>query len=139
MNNESVSIQTATWCCVGIIVSSIVFTFVRNQYYFFVGRIGINIHSALTVVIYKKLLKMSNSSFEVTSIGKITNIISNDIQRFTEICWTLGYVAIAPVQSMIVMYLMWGYLGRACLGGIVILILFIPFQVFMGRLFNQFR
>lgn len=139
MKNDDVTFKIAAYCCFGIIMSSIVFTFVRNQFYFFVGRIGINIQSALTVLIYKKLLRMSNNSFEVTSIGKITNIISNDIQRFTEICWTLGYVGIAPLQSVIVMTIMWQYLGRACLGGIVILVLFIPFQVCMGRLFNRFR
>ena len=139
MNNPDITFEIASYCCCGIIISSIIFTLVRNQFYFFVGRIGINIQSALTVLIYKKLLKMSNNSFEITSIGKITNIISNDIQRFTEICWTLGYVVIAPIQSAIVMTIMWGYLGRACLGGVVILILYIPFQVFMGRLFNKFR
>ena len=138
-NDDEITFEIASYCCIGIILSSIVFTFVRNQFYFFVGRIGMNIHSALTVMIYKKLLRMSHSSFEITSVGKITNIISNDIQRFTEICWTLGYLVIAPIQSIIVMTIMWQYLGRACLGGVVILILFIPFQVFMGKLFNKFR
>ena len=82
---------------------------------------------------------MSKSSFEDTSIGQILNIISNDLQRFFDICYSLAYVAIAPIQSIIAMYILWQYLGLACLGAIVILILFIPFQGFMGKKAEEFR
>ena len=37
------------------------------------------------------------------------------------------------------MYLMWDYLEYSCLAGLTVMLLFIPFQVLMGRLFLRVR
>lgn len=122
-----------------IIVSSVVFAFSRHIAFVLVLRIGNNIRTALTVMIYKKVLKLSKSSFEKTNIGNILNVLANDLLRFEDFSWQFIYLLIAPVMSIIVIYLCWYYLGVACVGGLVILLLFIPFQGLMGRLFSKYR
>ncbi|CAG2105078.1 unnamed protein product [Medioppia subpectinata] len=42
-------------------------------------------------------------------------------------------------KAAIVLYLLWPYLRWACLAGMGILVLFIPFQVLMGRMFRSIR
>lgn len=37
------------------------------------------------------------------------------------------------------MYLLWGHLSWACITGITVLVLFVPFQGLMGRLFQAVR
>ena len=120
-------------------MTSILETFGRNHYQFLVRRIALNCRTSLTVLVYKKILKLSKSSFESTSVGQVLNILANDLNRFDELGHVMVYIVIAPIQSLIVLYIMSQYLGLACIGGMVILFLFIPLQGLMGRFFNQFR
>ena len=131
--------QKAYLAAGAICISSIFETFGRNHYQLLVRRVALNCRTSLTMLVYKKILRLSKSSFEKTSVGQILNILANDLNRFDELGHIMIYILIAPIQSVIVMYIMWGYLGIASVGGLVILFLFIPFQGVMGRLFNIFR
>lgn len=66
------------------------------------------------------------------------NILSNDLNRFDEF-FRLWALVMAPVQVAISVYIMWMHLGISCLGGIAILLFFVPFQALMGQLFGKFR
>ncbi|CAG2114053.1 unnamed protein product [Medioppia subpectinata] len=46
---------------------------------------------------------------------------------------------VAPLQTAIVLYLLWLHLRWACLTGMGIIVLFIPFQVLMGRMSRSIR
>lgn len=141
-NNEGIIEEqkiNAYYATIGICVSSILETFGRNHYQFLVRRIALNCRTSLTVLVYKKILKLSKSSFESTSVGQVLNILANDLNRFDELGHVMVYIVIAPIQSIIVLYIISQYLGLACIGGMIILFLFIPLQGLMGKLFNQFR
>lgn len=134
-----VSDQKAIIAAVILIISSFVFAFSRHPAFVLCLRVANNVRSALTVMIYRKVLKLSKSSFEQTDIGQILNILANDLNRFEDVGWQLPYILIGPTMSVVVVYISYKYLGVACVGGLVILILFIPFQGLMGRLFQTFR
>lgn len=131
--------EEAIYYAVALIVSSFAFAFSRHPAFVLCLRVANNVRTALTVMIYRKILKLSKSSFEQTDIGQILNIIANDLNRFEDVGWQLPYILIGPTMSVVVIYISYTYLGVACVGGLVILILFIPFQGLMGRLFNTFR
>lgn len=46
---------------------------------------------------------------------------------------------VSVMQTILVMYFLWGHLQWACLTGIAMLILFVPFQGLMGRCFQAVR
>lgn len=131
---DPVTFATANWAVFGICT-----TLSKHQWLTSVQRYGMYAKSALTVLIYKKILRLSKSSFEKTSVGQILNMLANDLSRLDEISHTFCYLFVGPIQTVVVIIIMWQYLGVACLGGIVILLLFIPFQGMMGRLFSKFR
>ena len=88
---------------------------------------------------YKKALKLSRASVGQTAVGQIVNIMSNDVNRFDEFTIFASYLVVAPIQTAIIVYIVWTYLDVACLAGIGLLLLFIPFQALMGRLFSGVR
>ncbi|CAG2100926.1 unnamed protein product, partial [Medioppia subpectinata] len=89
------------------------------------NRVGVRIRAACCALIYSKSMRLSYSSLGQTTVGQILNIMSNDVNRFDD--------------AAIVLYLLWPHLRWACLTGIGILVLFIPFQVLMGRMFRSIR
>lgn len=136
---EYVSHEQAIYYAAALIVTSFLFAFSRHPAFVLCLRVASNVRTALTVMIYRKILRLSKSSFEQTDIGQILNILANDLNRFEDVGWQLPYLLIGPTMSIVVIYISYTYLGIACIGGLVILILFIPFQGLMGRLFNTFR
>lgn len=131
--------EACYWAVGGLCGTTIGIGLIRNHYFAYVERVGMNVQTSLGVLIYKKIMRLSSSAFETTSIGQILNIISNDFNRFEELSYVLYYTVVAPVQSALAIYLMWPYLGFACFGGIIVLFLYIPFQFLMGRFFRLFR
>lgn len=49
------------------------------------------------------------------------------------------YIFIGPIEAIVVMIIMWQYVGIATLAGIICLLLFCPFQGVMMKLFEVFR
>ncbi|CAG2102834.1 unnamed protein product [Medioppia subpectinata] len=84
-------------------------------------------------------MRLSHSSLGQTTVGQILNIMSNDVHRFDEFAIISRSLFTAPLQAAIVLYLLWPYLRWACLAGMTVLVLFIPFQALMGRLFRNIR
>lgn len=138
-NIEHVSHGQAISYAMILTISSFAFAFSRRSITVLCLRIANNVRTALTVMIYRKILKLSKSSLEQTDIGQVLNIISNDLKRFENIGFHLSFILIGPIMSIIVIYISYSYLGVACIGGFATLIFFILFQGFMGRLFNIFR
>jgi len=64
-----------------------------------------------------------------TSTGQIVNLMSNDVGRFDSTAIYLHYLFIGPLQAIVVVVILYFYvIGPSCLAGLVILILFVPFQ-----------
>jgi len=67
-----------------------------------------------------------------TGVGQLTNIISNDVNRFDRLKDT-PYIITVPIQTLVVALVLWYYIGVSAIAGIVVLILAIPIQ---GKCFN---
>ena len=77
--------QAYAFTAAGVIcLSSILETFGRNHYQLHVRRIALNCRTSMTMLVYKKILRLSKSSFEKTSVGQILNILANHMNRFDE-------------------------------------------------------
>ena len=122
-----------------LIVITGIFTSMRH-YFFLVGfNLGMRVRAGLTVLIYKKILKMSKSSDIQTNAGQVLNVIANDLWRFEEVSCQFYSVLAGPIMLAVVLWSTYTSFGSACFGGFIVMILFIPFQGLMGRLFTRFR
>ena len=68
------------------------------------------------------------SSFNAVDMSRLDDFSINSI-----------YLLLAPVQSAIIIYITWLYLGPSCFAGVGILLLYIPLQSLLGRLFGKVR
>lgn len=123
------------------VISSVINVVTRHRGNILLTRIGNKVRTAITMMVYKKILLTSSSSLSEggTNIGNIMNILANDLNRFEELSWVLIFIVLGPSMGIFVMYVTWIFLGIAFLGGLIMLIIFIIFQAFMSRYFNKFR
>jgi ATP-binding cassette subfamily C (CFTR/MRP) protein 4 len=138
--NDAVSETEANLYGYGIVVTSVIFVVTRQHSFTVVQRIGNNIRSGITILVYKKLTKLKKSSFHDSSdIGKVLNVLANDLNRIDEICRWFIFIICGPLMAIYVVVVSWNTIGVASMGGLTVLLLFIPFNAMMGRLFNKYR
>ena len=131
--------RTAWLCLAGINACQLSACLVDHPMIHHMMRLGMRQRIAACTLMYQKSLKLSRSALDETAVGQIINIMSNDVNRFDEFATASMYYIIAPIQTGIVVYIVWTYLRWTAFIGLVVLLLFIPFQALMGRLFSKVR
>jgi hypothetical protein len=66
-------------------------------------------------------------------------LFSGVMQCVLQMTIFLHYLWVGPLQAVAVLVLLWYELGVACLAGFLLLLLLIPLQACMGKLFSKLR
>ncbi|KAL3283448.1 hypothetical protein HHI36_006593 [Cryptolaemus montrouzieri] len=124
----------------GMCVLSLLTTLLGNQINCGVFLMGMRIRVALSSLIYRKILKLSQLSLGKTAAGQVVNLLSNDVARFDLVVLGLNYLWIGPIQVVIVSYLMWSQMGPSSMVGVLtMLIMTVPLQLLLGSLTSKNR
>lgn len=89
-------------------------------------RLGMNFRTALTRLVYEKALRVSGGSVQRFTVGKIVNLISNDVNRFEVVFVNVDFSYLAMPYTAIAMAILYWYFGRASLGALAIAVVYIP-------------
>lgn len=73
-------------------------------------------------------LRLSKTALGETTVGQAVNLLSNDVARFDKTFLVLAFLVIAPVETMIIVYLLWSRIGISAVLGVVSILLVIPVQ-----------
>ncbi|XP_064568791.1 ATP-binding cassette sub-family C member 4 isoform X3 [Zonotrichia leucophrys gambelii] len=74
-----------------------------------------------------------------TTTGQIVNLLSNDVNKFDQVTIFLHFLWAGPLQAIAVTVLLWMEIGPSCLAGMAVLIILLPVQTCIGRLFSSLR
>lgn len=85
--------------------------------------------------IYRKSLKLSNTSKQNKSVGEIVNLMSIDTQKFSDTVSNLHIIWGGPVVIALAVYFLWQEIGPSTLAGVGLMILLIPLNILIaGRM-----
>ena len=76
---------------------------------------GVRLRSSAISALFSKSLRLSNDSRQKTTTGNIVNLMTVDAQRFADIMLQIHYIWASPLQVMIAMWFLWGYVGVSSL------------------------
>ncbi|KAJ8954555.1 hypothetical protein NQ318_000789 [Aromia moschata] len=138
--NQTSMSQNEAYLLAGLIVVAVLVNVMCvHNYQYHVMHLGMKIRVAACSLIYRKALRLSKSALAETTIGQMVNLLSNDVGRFDFTGQHLHNLWIAPTETLVVMYLVYIYIGPSGLIGTIFLLLFVPFQMYMGKKTSQFR
>ncbi|XP_076646648.1 putative multidrug resistance-associated protein lethal(2)03659 isoform X1 [Halictus rubicundus] len=96
--------------------------------------VGMKIRVACCTLIYRKILRLSNSVLEnETSTGQMVNFLSNDVNRLDYFVFGIHYLWIGPTQMILITYFIFREIGYGALTGMSVVVLSIPLQLYLGR------
>ena len=114
------------------VVAAMLFVTLINQYlYAYSGyiayRANIDIKIGLINLIYRKITKIKFNSLQKYKIGKVINLVANDLTQFDTQPRFISCFFAAIFALIAGSWLLFHFLGVACLPGIGYLLLVIPF------------
>ncbi|KAI8046520.1 probable multidrug resistance-associated protein lethal(2)03659 [Drosophila gunungcola] len=117
----------------GLIAGSVFSVVIGHPYMLGLLHLGMKMRVALSSLIYRKALRLSRTALGDTTVGQVVNLLSNDVGRFDTVLINVHYLWIAPLELIVVTYLMYLEIGISSLFGVAIMLLFLPFQSYLGK------
>ena len=119
--------------CCGLIV------FPSKQHCFLqTYRKGLQLKVGLIATIYHKTLRLPSIGVDVSN-GHVTNLASNDVERFQFTSVSAVFILVGPVASVLILIVGIFVTGPAFAIGFSLMILLMPIQIHVGRKFAQVR
>lgn len=118
-----------------LIVINFVYCTYAHNYMFWIMELGIRVRTAFCSLIYRKSLRLTQSSLSDISVGKLVTLITKDVNSFDAAIIFLNDMWISLILLSITSYLMYIKVGIAVFPGVIFLVLIIPLQ---GK-FNFFK
>ncbi|CAL8104328.1 unnamed protein product [Orchesella dallaii] len=115
---------------VSLVTFAITVSFHPVGYYAFV--ISMRCRIACSSLLYRKELRLSKSAQGQTTVGQITNLLSNDVNRFDYNLLFLPWIPTSVLQMGIFTIFLWREFGVACLTGLSVVLLLTPIQYWNG-------
>ncbi|KAM4699820.1 ATP-binding cassette sub-family C member 4 [Discoglossus pictus] len=137
--NDSAALANAYINAAALSICTLIFAVLHHIYFYHVLRAGMKLRVAMCHMIYKKALRLSNTAMGKTTTGQIVNLLSNDVNKFDQVTIFLHFLWAGPLQAVAVTVLLWMEIGPSCLAGMAVLIILMPLQTCLGKLFTSLR
>uniref|UniRef100_A0A8C3W6N7 Multidrug resistance-associated protein 4 n=1 Tax=Catagonus wagneri TaxID=51154 RepID=A0A8C3W6N7_9CETA len=123
----------------GLSTCVLLLAILHHLYFYHVQCAGMRLRVAMCHMIYRKALRLSNLAMGKTTTGQIVNLLSNDVNKFDQVTVFLHFLWAGPLQAVAVTALLWMEVGISCLAGMAVLIILLPLQSCLGKLFSSLR
>ncbi|XP_074030609.1 ATP-binding cassette subfamily C member 4 [Leptinotarsa decemlineata] len=114
-------------------------TFYKNNYVIFLSQMALQMRTAFSSVIYRKVLRLSPKALENTGLGNVVNVITKDVSQFGGAVWLFNDLWTAVIQMNFVSYLIYKKIGISSFVGISILLSLIPLQIYIASILKKIR
>ncbi|OTF79499.1 ABC transporter sub-family C-like protein, partial [Euroglyphus maynei] len=102
-------------------------------------RISMRIKIVWSSVIIDKCLHLSYDSDYHRNISSILNLLQSQTRRFDEFSLLFYHLILVPIQTIIILIIAYGYLGRSSLIAFTMFITFALFNSYLSRRFSSQR
>ncbi|CAK1546481.1 unnamed protein product [Leptosia nina] len=103
---------------------------------------SMKVRVACCSLIYRKLLRLDLTAGGKASeglAGHVVNLLTTDAQRFDMASVFMVDLVRTPVESVIIVYLMYRQIGVSSIIGVAFLLMFIPLQGYLGKISSRLR
>ncbi|KAK1310242.1 ABC transporter C family member 3 [Acorus calamus] len=108
-------------------------------WFFKLQQVGIRVRAVLVTMIYKKGLKLSSQSRQVSTSGEIINIMSVDADRIGLFSWHMHDLWMVPIQVTLALLILYKNLGIASLATLAATILVMLANVPLGKMQKKYQ
>ncbi|NWJ05847.1 MRP6 protein, partial [Crypturellus undulatus] len=114
-------------------------TLFEQRYMYVCLVVGLRLKTAVTGLVYRKILVMSNASRKAAAVGEIVNLVSVDIQKLMDLIIYFNGTWLAPIRIIVCFVFLWQLLGPSALTSIAVFLLLLPLNFVITKKRSQFQ
>ncbi|NWV84225.1 MRP1 protein, partial [Dasyornis broadbenti] len=114
-------------------------TLFEQRYMYMCLVLGLRLRTAVTGLVYRKILVMSNASRKAATIGEIVNLVSVDVQKLMDLIIYFNGTWLAPIRIIICFVFLWQLLGPSALTAIAVFLFLLPLNFVITKKRSQFQ
>ena len=137
--DASVPAATAYSAAAGLVGCAAAAAMLHHHFFFLAWRAGMRWRVAASSVVFEKSLSLSLTSLSRVSAGGVVSIVSGDFERLTKLSQMLCYVVLAPIETVVILWLIWERVGPSALAGLGAIVVFVSWQGYFSKWFGQLR
>ncbi|XP_071617432.1 ATP-binding cassette sub-family C member 6-like isoform X1 [Heliangelus exortis] len=114
-------------------------TLFEQRYMYMCVVLGLRLKTAVTGLVYRKILVMSNASRKAATVGEIINLVSVDVQKLMDLIIYFNGVWLAPIRIIICFVFLWQLLGPSALTAVAVFLFLLPLNFVITKKRSQFQ
>ncbi|NXS61308.1 MRP6 protein, partial [Brachypteracias leptosomus] len=114
-------------------------TLFEQRYMYMCLVLGLRLKTAVTGLVYRKILVMSNASRKAATVGEIVNLVSVDTQKLMDLIIYFNGTWLAPIRIIICFVFLWQLLGPSALTSIAVFLFLLPLNFMITKKRSQFQ
>uniref|UniRef100_A0A8C5XQM1 ATP-binding cassette sub-family C member 6 n=1 Tax=Microcebus murinus TaxID=30608 RepID=A0A8C5XQM1_MICMU len=118
-------------------VSACLQTLLEQQHMYLLKVLQMRLRTALTGLLYRKVLALSSGSRKARAVGDVVNLVSVDVQRVTDSVVYLNGLWLPVVWIVVCFVYLWQLLGPAALTAIAVFLSLLPLNFFITERRNH--
>uniref|UniRef100_A0A8C0ED97 ABC-type glutathione-S-conjugate transporter n=1 Tax=Bubo bubo TaxID=30461 RepID=A0A8C0ED97_BUBBB len=114
-------------------------TLFEQRYMYMCLVLGLRLKTAVTGLVYRKILVMSNASRKAATVGEIVNLVSVDVQKLMDLIIYFNGTWLAPIRIIICFVFLWQLLGPSALTSIAVFLFLLPLNFMITKKRSRFQ
>ena len=106
-----------------------------NQFWAYCSEIGTRLRGGLTAMVFRKLTRVQG----LAETGEVLNLVQNDAERILQACLYSSFVVTTPIMLLVIVLLGQAIIGPAMYIGLLVLLVSLLVQVWIGSKTAQIR
>lgn len=124
---------------VGLGVVPALISILQTRHFVIMSHCAVYVRTAISLMLYRKALRVSAAGRAKTSTGQVVNMMSNDTSQIQRFLQYVGMVLVAPVQIIIALVLIFQQVGNATWVGVGFMIFLIPVNMIVFSIVSTQR
>ncbi|XP_038273751.1 ATP-binding cassette sub-family C member 6-like isoform X4 [Dermochelys coriacea] len=114
-------------------------TLFEQRYMYVCLVLGMRLKTAVTGLVYRKVLVMSNAARRAATVGEIVNLVCVDVQRLMDLIIYFNGTWLAPIRIIICFVFLWQLLGPSALTAIAVFLILLPLNFVITKKRSHFQ
>ena len=135
----SIDIESLITYTIGFAVVAFGVLFIENWSGYDCFTLGASVRLSLTSLLYKKLNNVALSSLQEISIGKVINLLTNNVNEVEQGVTYFSTTVLAPYSLLLSFYMLWRYFGACSIVALTIQAVILISAAFLSNLSEKPR
>ncbi|KAL0219859.1 hypothetical protein P9112_005512 [Eukaryota sp. TZLM1-RC] len=136
---EDSSLRTQTTLAIILISSILLNGFLNTSFVLNSHRLSLDVRSSLTNSVYNKILQLSNAGLSLLGAGRITNVVSQDVESLYFAVQSIFFLITGPFRLLLSIGLLLFFAGTSLLFGLIIPLFSFPLLMITAKKMMKFR